>query len=437
METIYPYNEDAERSVIGSVIIEPDLYAMLAIEAKHFYVHKNRYIWEAITELVNSNKAIDFVTISDQINEAGKTKDVEPAYIVSIINNVASSMNAEYYAEIIKKYYARRKVLAAASDLAIYAQKDDIAPADLMVSVNDIFAGIQDMNGGEQPVQHISELIKDVYGDIAKAYDDPRSIWGMATGYEDFDILLGGIQQGDLIYFIGSPGAGKSILTLNLALGLLSNNYPGAIFSLEMTSKSQIMRAMSAMSEVSTRRMRTGKLEADDWTSITKAFEKLSQKPLYITDSIMTLPELHAKIKYLKSQFGIKWVLVDYLLLLQGYDKLSETERSSMLSAGIKRIIKTENVAGMVINAVTKAEYAIGSTPGLADMRGSSMVAHDADIVAHVKRIEDENVLRLYFTKLRDVSRVEGRAIDFVAEVNYPKVRTPKKIGMAAIARAI
>jgi len=116
-------------------------------------------------------------------------------------------MNAEYYAEIIKKYFARRKVLAAASDLAIYAQKDDIAPADLMVSVNDIFAGIQDMNGGEQPVQHISELIKDVYGDIAKAYDDPRSIWGMATGYEDFDILLGGIQQGDLIYFIGSPGA--------------------------------------------------------------------------------------------------------------------------------------------------------------------------------------------------------------------------------------
>jgi replicative DNA helicase len=429
METVYPYNEEAERSVIGSVIINSDVYAELALEEKHFYVHKNKFIWAAIKQLIDNKSPIDYVSLGDQITENGKMDDVEHAYLVSLINNVPSSMHAAHYADILKKYFVRRRILETASNLAQYAQKDNIPIDELMLTVSDQFAELQSMRDRSKPIMHVSEIIKNVYDDIAAAYDNPSSIWGMATGFEDFDILLGGIQEGELVYFIGSPGAGKSILTLNLSLGLLSNNYPGAIFSYEMSNKSVIMRALSAMSEVSTRKMKTGKLEPDDWSDITQSYERLAQTPLYITDEMMTLPELHADIKYLKSQYNVKWVLIDYLWLLRGYENLKETERSSMLSAGIKRIIKTEGVAGLVINAVTKSEYAMGGTPGLADMRGSSLVGHDADIVAHVKRLDDDTTLRLYFTKLRDVSRVEGKAIDFNAEINYPKIRTPKKFG--------
>jgi replicative DNA helicase len=429
METMYPYNEEVETSVIGAVIINPDIYIELALEEKHFYIHKNKYIWAAIKEMVDNKIPIDFVSLKNQLTENGKLVDVGLGYLVSIINTIPNSMHAAHYADILKKYFIRRRILETASTLAQYAQREDIATDELMLTVNDQFADLQSMRDRAKPISHVSEIIRSVYKDIETAYDNPSSIWGMPTGYEDFDLMLGGIQEGELLYFIGSPGAGKSILTLNLSLGLLSNNYPGAIFSYEMSNKLVTMRALSAMSEVSTRKMKTGKLDPEDWSDITKSYERLAQVPLYITDEMMTLPELHADIKYLKSQHNIKWVLIDYLWLLQGYENLKETERSGMLSAGIKRIIKTENVAGLVINAVTKSEYAMGGTPGLADMRGSSLVGHDADIVAHVKRLDDNKTLRLYFTKLRDVSRVEGKAIDFEAEVAYPKVRIPRKPG--------
>ena len=424
METAYPYDEAAEESIIGAVIINPDCYYGLGLEASHFYVHKNRVIWEAIQGLINNKVEIDYVSIADKLMESHTLgKAGGPARLAVLVNRVPSSQHAEAYAGILKKMRYRRIILETASELAGVAGSADGNLDTLSEKVLATMNKLYRKESGTDGIHHVQDIIKTVYEQVEEAAANPRSIWGMATGFDDFDVLTGGIHKGDLMYFIGSPGAGKSILTLNLAMGLLSNKYPGVLYSFEMSNTSQILRAISAKGEIATRRLKTGKMDEETWIGFTLACEALASTELYITDQIMTLAELHSSINRMKQTRDIQWVIVDYLWLIRGYESKSETERSSVISSELKRIIKTEQVAGLVINAVTKNEYYNAlSEPSLSDMRGSSMVAHDADVVAHVKRLENENILRLYFTKMRDIGKVEGREVDLLINDNHPKL---------------
>lgn len=426
METLYPFSEDAEKAIIGAVIINPQLYFSLALEPAHFYIHKHKFIWSSLGQLIKQDIKPDFVTLTDKLRELGKLEEIGGlSYVASLVNLVPSSMAAKDYADILRKYYYRRCVLETSTEMAAAASKDTLKLEEIEEKVTLSLQSLQNKRGRKREIRHVAEVIKEVYDDVETAYEKPNSVWGMATGYQDFDALTGGIQDGDVIFFIGSPGAGKSILTLNIGMGLLANNYPGALFSLEMKDKSQVMRALSAHGKIETRKLKTGKMSADDWTAFNRSVEYMSQTLFYVSDEMLTIPQLRADIRYLKTCYGIRWIILDYLWLLRGYNNLRETERSSALSREVKDVIKSEEVAGLVINAVIKSEYSSGDRdPNMGDMRGSALVAHDADIIAHVRR-KEEDILRLFFTKLRDVPAAENSAVDLIANKFYPAIKTP------------
>jgi replicative DNA helicase len=422
------YSMDAEQAIIGGLLINPDDIDLLGLLPEHFYVQRNRWVYEAISYLSDHSSPIDIITVSDRLDQMGVLSDAGgPAYLTAQISYTPSSMHLESYAEIIKSYHWRRNVLKAANDLAKLAYQFDLDRQTFGEMVNQASEHLAETSNGDGTV-HISKVFQEVFEMVSEAYEHPQDIWGMETGLSDLDNFLGGLQPGELIDLAGKPGAGKSKLALEICLGLASSHNnkpgnPGAIYSLEMTSHALGYRAVSSLSEVSTRTLKTGKMTPADWGAYMIGNERGEKLPIWLSDREQTPQTLRADITRLKRVHGIKWFLLDYMMLMGGYRNLKDdTERSKYFSRDMKLIVKHLGVAGIIINSVTKLGMD-DKEPDLNDMAGSGAVLHDADIVAFVVSDPKEpNILKVKFKKLRDISGGVDKTLMLYAHTGFPKI---------------
>lgn len=382
MSDILPlYNQEAEESLIGAALINPAVAADCDLRPEDFYVHRHTWIWAVIQGLTAKGHGVDVVTISEALDRAGKLAEVGgPAALMGLMNVTPTSMHAESYASIVKDLAMRRRLLQIAGDLATAAYDQRKPVDDAVISASTALTGSVQPKGAAVPLAH---YISQLYDDVEERANNPTDVFGISTGVLDYDKATGGGQAGETLYIGGEPGIGKSILSMQMGIGMAQAGSPGAIYSLEMRSLQVARRIVSGLGQIETLKLKTGKLLDADWPIFTQACETAEHLPVFLSDaSYWTMAGMRADLARLKTQAKIEWFVLDYLLLMaDGEGKLDEIERSALLSRRIKLISKEFDLFGVTVNSVTKD----------GDLRGSNQVKHDADVIMMLTEHQPEN----------------------------------------------
>lgn len=421
-----PYDADAERGLIGAALIDGSIPTAVDIEPDDFYIERHKTIWSSMQRLAASND-LDAYTLSRDLNKRGVGDDISEVYIAELLSDATSILRADPYAETLREFSTRRRLLAVANRIA----KDAFASGDLDPGkyIDDLMRVARVSDGAV----HWSSFLSDAYDEIAERYNNPVDTWGIPTGFSSFDYITGGLQQGESMLLGGAPERGKSILAVQFTEGL-ARSAPGALYSMEMTGKALSRRAISSASNVDTRKIKTGNLDNKDWDAIAVALERLDSLPVYMSDrESWTTTALRADLARLKAQRGIKFFVIDYLVLLA--DKGDrEPERIAMLSRSIKQICRHLDLAGVSIHSLVKSGLDDDSgEPKLSDFRGEAGVSFDADLAVmltsftpmseneRVYSQQDRAAMRtLWFVKGRELANPR-KYIHLRKADNFPK----------------
>ncbi|MCR5260703.1 MAG: replicative DNA helicase [Candidatus Gastranaerophilales bacterium] len=395
---IIPQNLDAEEAVLGAILMTPSSYLKIAdmLLPEDFYKPANRLIYSVIRYLTDRNLPVDIVTVSDQLNKNGELEDAGGRdYITDLNLNAVTSVNIGYYAQIVKETSIRRKLITAGSEivnLAYEAESPDIALTCAEKFVFDVAA-----QKNNTDMQNLTELVYSAYENIEYRYNHQNELSGIETGFYDFDHLTSGLQPSTLVILAARPAMGKTALALNIAQHVgLKTDKAVAIFSLEMAKTELMYRMLSSESEVESGRIKTGKLQTQDWEKITTAMPLLSENSkIYITDDgNLTVSDIRTKCRRLKmkdKRLGL--VVIDYLQLIQSNNTNSQVNRTqevSEISRGLKILSKELEVPILALAQLNRTTESRGGDkkPLLSDLRDSGSIEQDADIVMFIHRPE-------------------------------------------------
>jgi replicative DNA helicase len=366
-----PYSQEAEQACLGAVLIDSSVAMTINLRSDEFYLHKHRFVWDAMSNLRSKSYAVDTTTVTEELDRMGKLDEIGGASFLAGLTMDYSPLNIETYVKIVKDKAGRRKVFQIGQDLAKAAYDESQAIDNAVINATTHLTGSIQPSGAAQP---LSKYVQQLMDDVAYRADHPSDIYGLETTVLDFDKITGGLQPGEVLYIGGEPGIGKSILSMQMGIGMATKNHPGAIYSLEMKGLSVTRRIVSELGEIDTKKLKSGKLLDADWPIFYQACETASALPVFMSESsYWTMGGLRADMARLKQQHKIEWFVLDYLLLVSDGDgKMDEIERSALLSKRVKMITKEFDLAGITVNSVTKDG---------ADIRGSNQVKHDADVI--------------------------------------------------------
>lgn len=426
-----PHSPEMEQALLGAVLLNPQAYFDVAhlVEADDFYVGKNRWVWDAFVEMASKRIPIDIRTVSQQLESMGRMKDAGGyIFVTGLLNATPTSVNVETYAKKVSEYSRRRTVLNAARKLT---QIGFDLTKDLDQEIPNIMPELVKSSFRGEGAQPIGNALSALYDEIKLRMEDPKEIYGMATGLLDFDKITSGMQPGEITILSGEPGLGKSILAVQMGMGMAINGYPGAIYEMEMGKVQTVRRTISAISQIESRKMRTGWLNQEELSKVLEAINTVEKYPVYFSDSTSwTTAGIRADLARLKSMVDIRWFVLDYMFLLQDNYGGDDYERLGKISKSLKAICLDLNVSGLVISSLTKT--GMGSTDGrggkkthsLADLRGSGQIPFDADVVWFIEReSETSENIRLKCHKYREES--SARHVDLVKVGNLPLFGCP------------
>ena len=395
MEKLLPQNVEAECGVLGSIIIDPEAIVQVAdfLHSDDFYRDAHRTIYEVILQLYEQREPADFITISDELERRNKLEEVGGAsYITSLINQVPTSGNVEYYGRIVERTSILRRLIHAAGQIAAIAYEEGDADVALDRAEQLIF------NISQRHARSDFSLLRDILSEYMNKLDQLHerrgTIVGVPTGFTDLDRLTGGLQRSDLIILAARPAIGKTSLALSLAHNsTVKYQHSVAIFSLEMSKEQLVQRLLSMDAGVDQQRLRTGWIEDDEWDRIIYAMGTLSEANIWIDDTPgITTVEMRSKARRLQAEHGIDLIIVDYLQLMQsvlGSGKRNENrvQEISEVSRNLKALARELNLPVLALAQLSRAvETRQSKVPQLSDLRESGSLEQDADIVMFIYR---------------------------------------------------
>ncbi|MBU1888238.1 MAG: replicative DNA helicase [Candidatus Omnitrophica bacterium] len=397
LEKMPPQNLEAEMAVLGSMLIEENAIAdaIELLDSHCFYNDANKKIFDSILKLYSDNKAVDIVTL---IEELKKTGDLDKAggvtYITGLTTVVPTSANIKHYALIVKEKSVLRNLISTATNIItdsydLHSDVDKILDkAERLIF--EIASKKVDSNFAP-----IKEVIKDSIETIDSLYQKKAHVTGLPTGFTDFDSISAGLHQSDLIIFAGRPSMGKSAFVASIAEHIgVHEKIPLVIFSLEMSKEQLVQRMLCSHARVNAHNVRTGFLSQTDWPRLTNAAGKLSEAPIFIDDTAsLSVLELRAKARRLKSQHNIKLIIVDYLQLMQGMRGAENRQQEiSEISRSLKALARELSVPLIAVSQLSRAvESRQDHRPQLSDLRESGAIEQDADLVGLLLREEYYN----------------------------------------------
>ena len=397
---VFPHSPTAEASLIGSVLIRPDAIKGVSIQPEDFYVLSHRQIWAVMQELAREGSTPEYVSICSRLQGKGQLAEIGgAAKITQLAGSVVSTIYTEQYAEIILAMSRRRKLIQAASDLvqSAYNLQSDVDGA-VSLAMDALSKSVVQGRGA----RHISEFLSGIYDEAEKAAESPTDIFGISTGFKDWDRLTGGLQKGEVLKLSGEPGLGKSLLAFAVLANAAKAGHAGALYELEMDCAQVVRRQVSAESRVPTRKIRSGRMGDDDWPVFIRAIEDLSTRPIYMAgDSHMTTADIRADIHRLQDSYGVELVVIDYEGLLCDEGGRDDNERGKMISSRVHSLVKDLNVAAIVIDDMNK--IGISGQAGKAGLAGSARKLHDADQIVIMRKDEKEPTkIKLQWEKNRE-----------------------------------
>lgn len=396
LEKIPPQNLEAEMAVLGSMLIDQESIAVAieSIDKDSFYKGAHKKIFEAITELYNANKAVDLITLTDELKRKESLDAVGGvSFLTSLVNSVPTTANISHYVAIVKEKSILRNLISNSTKIVSLCYDSDSNINELVDTAEKLIFEVRD-HRSRSSYQHLKEIIKDSIERIDMLYQQKTHVTGVATGFVDFDIQTAGLQPSDLIIIAGRPSMGKSAFALGLAeyAGVVSK-LPVAIFSLEMSKDQLVQRMLCSHAKVDAHKVRTGYLATSDWPRLTAAAGKLSESPIFIDDTpAISVMELRAKARRLKMHHDIQLIILDYLQLMRGSNTESRQQEISEISRSLKALARELNAPIVAISQLSRAvESRTDHRPQLSDLRESGAIEQDADVVVLILREEYYN----------------------------------------------
>lgn len=392
-----PHSYEAERSVLGALMLDNRAWETVSdqLNPTDFYRNEHRLIYQAMEDLAKRNQPFDVLTVA----EALKTNEcLDPAggeaYLYELAQNTPSAANAAAYAKIVAERSILRSLIAGGTDIANSAFQPEGRDIKELLDAAErrIFKIAQEREQGTGPLL-ISELLARTTDKIDTLYHSGQTITGLATGFTDFDTMTSGLQQGDLIIIAGRPSMGKTVLGINIAEhAAIKNDKPVLVFSLEMPAEAITMRLMSSLGRIDQHRIRTGRLNDDDWPRVTSVVSMLSEVKLFIDDTPMLSPnDIRSRARRLAREQGeLGLIVVDYLQLMRvPGSKENRAVEVSEISRSLKAIAKELKVPLVALSQLNRSlEARTDRRPVMSDLRESGSLEQDADLIVFIYRDE-------------------------------------------------
>ncbi len=393
---IPPHNSEAEQSVLGSILLKDKALSSVIdkLTAADFYRQGHQIIYEAMVELFDRSEPQDLVTVTNLLNDRSLLDAAGgPTYLASLTSIVPVTANIGAYARIIRQKAILRNLINTSTDIAnrCFEEQDDI---DTLVdqaeqSIFDI-AGKKSSND----FNSLKSIVPNSFKKIEQLYKRKELITGVPTGYYELDKMTAGLQESDLIVLAGRPSMGKTAFALNIAQhAALVEKIGVAIFSLEMSKEQLAMRLLSSVGHIDSQKIRTGRLQSEDWPHLTRAVGMLSDAPIHIDDTpALSILEMRSKVRRLASQHDIGLILVDYLQLMQGRSAENRTQEISEISRSLKALAKEHSVPVLALSQLNRGlESRTDKRPMMSDLRESGAIEQDADVICFIYRDEVYN----------------------------------------------
>ena len=415
---IPPHDTEAEQAVLGSMLTDQDavLDAIERLKPEDFYRDDNKYIFEAALNLYNRAEPIDIITVKDELISMNKFDVIGGfEYLGVLPDKVPLVSNAEKYIKIVEEKSILRQLIKASNELIDlgYAQNEEVETI-MDQAEKKIFDIMQGQN--TKGFSLLKDVLVESFAEIEKLYNQKEPITGVPTGFSDLDYKTAGLHNSDLILIAARPAMGKSAFALNIATHAAINaKVPVALFNLEMSKSQLVNRMLCSEAMVDSNKIRTGKIEEDDWTKLATALGPLSDAPIYIDDTAgITVAEIRAKCRKLKLEKNIGLVVIDYLQLIQGSGKrnASREQEISEISRSLKIMAKELDIPVVALSQLSRAaEQRQDHRPMLSDLRESGAIEQDADIVMFLYRddyynpdSEKKNIAEIILAKHRSGS---------------------------------
>jgi len=397
-ERLPPHNIEAEQSVLGSLLIDPDAIIRVApfLRPEDFYRQAHGAIYEAILELHERREPSDFITLTDELQRRAQLDKVGgAAYLTSLLNVVPTAIHVEHYARIVERNATLRRLIDAATRIAALAYDASDADANEVVDrAEQILFSVAERHLSRD-LTPIQEVLRQYFERIGYLYEHQGEMIGIPTGFSKLDLLLGGMQRADLLILAARPGMGKTSMALTITNNAARRfRQRVAVFSLEMSNEQVVQRLVSAETGIDSQRLRTAQLTEAEWLRVEHAISNLSGLPVFLDDTpAITTTELRTKARRLAAEYGVDLIIVDYLQLMQA-DRRSENrvQEISNISRALKSLARELNVPVLAISQLSRAvESRQDKHPMLSDLRDSGSIEQDADVVMFIYRDEVYN----------------------------------------------
>lgn len=390
-----PHNRQAEEAVLGSVLINPESYYDVAqvLEGDYFYIIRNRWIWEVFTHLHVNRIPIDILTTTEELENRSQMEDIGgQAYLMMLVNQTPSSLNAEAYAKIVEETFLRRRMLASANEMAKLAYQTE-KPIDKIIDSAEKAVFNLSERRIRRDLQSIKTVASEYYDRVAQLYQRGEEIFGVPTGLVDLDKLLGGLQKSDLLIIAGRPASGKTGFLLTIAKNAaMKHKKHVAMFSLEMSNEQLVQRMIAQETGINTQVLRSGRLTEEQWELFTQAIGVLENGKIYLDDTPALTPiQMRTKCRRLHMEHRIDLILVDYIQLMSGDSRNdNRVQEVSYISRNLKTLARELNVPVLAAAQLSRAvEQRSDKKPMLSDLRESGSLEQDADIVMFIHKKDE------------------------------------------------
>ncbi len=414
-----PHDIEAEQAVLGSMLTDKDavISCIETLKAEDFYREDNKAIYEAIMNLYNRAEPIDIITVKSELDMQGKLDAIGGIeYLADLPEKVPTTANIDKYIKIVEEKSMLRTLIKTANEIITlgYEQTEEVETV-MEHAEKKIFDVMQKKN--QKGYTAIKDVLVDTFAQIEKLYNQKQHVTGVPTGFSDLDYKTAGFHNSDLILIAARPSMGKTAFALNLAVNAaVRGHVPAAIFSLEMSKEQLVNRVLCSEAMVDSNKLRTGKIEEEDWGKLAGALGPLSEAEIYIDDTPgISITEIRAKCRKLKLEKNIGLVVIDYLQLVQGSTSRragSREQEISEISRSLKILAKEIDVPVIALSQLSRApEQRPDHRPMLSDLRESGAIEQDADIVMFLYRddyynqdSEKKNIAEVIIAKHRSGS---------------------------------
>ncbi len=392
---IPPHNEEAERSVLGAILIYRDAINVASemLSPGDFYEPVNQTLFDSMLSLYEERRPIDIITLSAELKKKKNYKEIGGAYITDLVNAVPTAANVEYYARLIKEASTKRSLIHIGTEITNDCFEENADVKDVLNKAESSIFSISQGNiiRGFVPIK---QSLAQSFDRIDELHKKGAGLRGIRSGFTDLDSMLSGMQASNLLILAARPGQGKTAMAVNIAQFIsVHEKVPIGIFSLEMSQEELVDRLLVGQADVDAWRLKTGKLSEPDFIKLSEAMGQLADAPIFIDDTPgITISEIRTKARRLQLEQNIGILIIDYLQLVnpgRSYD--SRVQEVSMVSQFLKNLARELKIPVIALSQLSRAiEHRGEKRPQLADLRESGAIEQDADVVMFLYKTDDE-----------------------------------------------